>query len=477
VTGATGAMIPGSTGAGFVGAGFECSSHRRYDGRRLDLLAGTGHAEHAVADYAQVRELGFGWARDGVRWHLVERAPGRCCWQSWWRQLEAAERARVPVCWDILHFGYPDWLDIWSSDFPARAASFAAAAAQFQKRITGRSGLFCPINEISFMAYAGGERAWMAPHGIGEGVRLKDQLVRAAIAMARAIRSVDPGARLLWAEPLIVVAAADDVRQPEARAAEEAQYEAIDWIVGRVRPELGGSPDLADVLGFNHYPHNQRWVDGPVIGLGTPGFVGLADLMEGCAVRYPGARFILAETGAEGAGRSAWLRYVGEEIAIMLARGVPLDGVCLYPVTDYPGWDDGRHCHTGVMGMADACRPAACRRTGVFRHRVSAACRNVAGTSPPGPWLTMQEDEPCDINTTIRIIKTEVAVRGIPAVPDERQPALGDHRGCNRCRGGACDDGPKCQQDHGEAEIQRQGRCAGHDHDRSACGRHLSPLA
>jgi len=337
----------------FAGAGFECSSHRRFDGKRLDLLADTGHADHAVADYTQVAALGFGWARDGLRWHLIERTAGRYCWKSWWKQLEAADRTRLTVCWDIIHFGYPDWLDVWSTDFPGRAADLAAAVASFHVRITGRSGMFCPINEISFMAYAGGERAWMAPHAVGKGVTLKDQLVRAAIAMARAIRSVDPGARLLWAEPLIVVAAPDMARHADAQQAEMAQQEAMDWILGHGRPDLGGGPELADVLGFNHYPHNQRWVDGHVIALGTPGFVGLSDLMECCAHRYPGIPMILAETGAEGAGRSAWLRYVGEEVGIMKARGVPLDGVCLYPVTDYPGWDDGRHCRTGVLGMID----------------------------------------------------------------------------------------------------------------------------
>ena len=29
--------------------------------------------------------------------------------------------------------------------------------------------------------------------------------------------------------------------------------------------------------------------------------------------------------------------------------GVPILGVCLYPVMDYPGWDDERHCHCGLI--------------------------------------------------------------------------------------------------------------------------------
>ena len=33
--------------------------------------------------------------------------------------------------------------------------------------------------------------------------------------------------------------------------------------------------------------------------------------------------------------------------------GVPLEGLCLYPIVDYPGWGDDRHCYTGLWGYAD----------------------------------------------------------------------------------------------------------------------------
>jgi hypothetical protein len=37
----------------FLG-GFECSNHRRSDGRRLDLIAATGHDRWAAHDYAEL---------------------------------------------------------------------------------------------------------------------------------------------------------------------------------------------------------------------------------------------------------------------------------------------------------------------------------------------------------------------------------------------------------------------------------------
>ncbi len=50
----------------FLG-GFECSTLRRADGRRLDLIAGTRHDLSAEEDYRQLTEHGIHAARDGVR--------------------------------------------------------------------------------------------------------------------------------------------------------------------------------------------------------------------------------------------------------------------------------------------------------------------------------------------------------------------------------------------------------------------------
>src|SRR6185369_1097777 len=55
----------------FMG-GFECSTHVRRDGRRLDLIASTRHDRFAAEDYARLARAGLLAARDGVRWHLVD---------------------------------------------------------------------------------------------------------------------------------------------------------------------------------------------------------------------------------------------------------------------------------------------------------------------------------------------------------------------------------------------------------------------
>jgi hypothetical protein len=68
--------------------------------------------------------------------------------------------------------------------------------------------------------------------------------------------------------------------------------------------------------------------------------------------RYRRPVFI-AETGIEGDARPTWLRYIGQEARAAAAAGVELEGLCLYPIIDYPGWGDNRHCYAGLWDYAD----------------------------------------------------------------------------------------------------------------------------
>jgi hypothetical protein len=69
--------------------------------------------------------------------------------------------------------------------------------------------------------------------------------------------------------------------------------------------------------------------------------------------RYDRPVFV-AETGIEGDLRVPWLRMMSHELGAARRAGVPVEGLCLYPITDYPGWDDDRHCPTGLLGYAGA---------------------------------------------------------------------------------------------------------------------------
>ncbi|HVG39058.1 MAG TPA: hypothetical protein VM870_07220, partial [Pyrinomonadaceae bacterium] len=79
----------------FFMGGFECSTHRNRSGRRLDLVAATTHDEFVSADYARLKGLGLRTVREGLRWHLIEPAPGRYDFSSVLPILSAAREHGV----------------------------------------------------------------------------------------------------------------------------------------------------------------------------------------------------------------------------------------------------------------------------------------------------------------------------------------------------------------------------------------------
>lgn len=334
-------------------AGFECSCHRRSDGRRLDLIAATRHDVHAAADYARLRRVGIRTARDGVRWHLVERSPGRYDMSSLLPMVRAARDAGIQVIWDLCHYGWPDGLDIFTPEWVDRFTEYARAVARVIAAETDEPGIYCPINEISFWSWAGGDVAYLNPFATGRGFELKAQIVRASLSAIEAIWSVDGRARFLQAEPAIHIVGDPTVpgSDLEAEGHRLAQYQAWDMLAGRLWPQLGGDERFLDVLGINFYPTNQWVLDGPTIWRGDPGYRPLREILQEVWQRY-GRPILISETGDQGPGRVPWLRSVAEETRAARRAGVPVEGICLYPILDYPGWDDDRHCETGLWGYA-----------------------------------------------------------------------------------------------------------------------------
>ena len=135
------------------------------------MIAATRHDECANEDYALLGTLGILTVRDGLRWHLIEPEPGRYDWSSVARQLASASAAGTEVIWDLLHYGWPDDLDVWRPDFVARFACFARGAAKRIRDATPGTRFYCPINEISFLSWGGGDAAYLNPLRTRPGVR------------------------------------------------------------------------------------------------------------------------------------------------------------------------------------------------------------------------------------------------------------------------------------------------------------------
>lgn len=337
----------------FLG-GFECSCHRTEDGRRLDLHASTRHRDLADGDYARLRSVGMTAARDGIPWANVERAGGEHDFSSVLPLLRAADRHRVLVAWDLMHFGWPDDADVFAPSFPARFGRYAAACARFVSNESDRPHLFTPVNEMSFLAWAGGDVRCMNPFEAARGVELKVQLVRATIEAIEAIRSVLPGARFLQPEPVIHIV--PNPAHPKTFRRVESdnllQYQAWDMLTGRVFPALGGREDYLDVIGVNFYPDNQFTPEGETIRLGDIRFRPFARMLLDVWSRYR-RPMIVSETGSEGDDRAPWLRYVAGQCISAMRHGCELHAVTLYPIVSYPGWADDRHCRNGLWDYAD----------------------------------------------------------------------------------------------------------------------------
>jgi hypothetical protein len=180
---------------------------------------------------------------------------------------------------------------------------------------------------------------------------VKRQLVRAWIAGVDAIRDVDPEARFVSVEPLIHTVPPRGRRDTAGRAAaqNESQWEAWDMITGRTQPELGGSPGSLDIIGVNFYHDNQWEVPGGRklhwhVRPRDPRWVPFHRLILDAQDRYR-RPIIIGETSHVGVGRPAWIRELTDEVILAIEQGLPLEGICLYPILDRFEWNDPTHWH------------------------------------------------------------------------------------------------------------------------------------
>jgi hypothetical protein len=189
---------------------------------------------------------------------------------------------------------------------------------------------------------------------------LKVQLIKAAIQGMNEIMKILPGARFINADPLCRVALphhrpelASEVREFN----ENVVFQSWDMLAGRILPELGGSDRHLDIVGVNYYWTNQ-WehltpenILHPYDSRAWP----LRDLLRWVWFRYR-HELVVTETAHVGRNRSSWIRQVGDEAEAVLDEGIPLRGICLYPVLGMPEWHDQERW--ARMGLWDLKRSA-----------------------------------------------------------------------------------------------------------------------
>jgi beta-glucosidase/6-phospho-beta-glucosidase/beta-galactosidase len=345
----------------FFLSGFECSTFLWKDRKRRDLVEETQHRRHAQEDYSILRELGIAVSREGIPWPLVERQGGYD-FSPIEPMIEAMNRAQVLPIWDLCHYGYPDGLDPFSEDFAESFADYCRAAARHVVPRLPGPHFFTPINEITFFSFCGGEWGWVAPYKNSrqDRFRLRLALCRAAIAGVKAIREVEPGARMVNIDPLVQVVAPRD-RPDLIEAAHQETYVdsflAWDILYGKEYPEFGGSPEVLDIVGANNYSFGQMEYreQGPHQALdpGDERIMPLCDLLHLVWERYR-RPMIIGETSGLGHGRAAWLKDVMEESLAAVNQGIDLHGICLFPAVDMPDWHTGKWLHNGICDLVES---------------------------------------------------------------------------------------------------------------------------
>lgn len=354
--------------------GYEGADHVNGAGEALDMVAATGHDRRLDADYRAARRLGLRCVRESVGWRLAEQPDGRFDLTRAVRMAQAASRQGVHILWTLMHYGVPPDLTLLDDALIPRFARFAGAVARTLAPLSPAPRIYTPINEISFLSWAASATRDMGPAGVQQvvaledsrvsGFQVKQRLVRAALAGMDAIRAADPQARFLHIEPVLHVAPCDAGNLAQCALAERItgfQWQTMDMLAGRMDPQLGGHPEALDLVGLNHY-HSSQW-EVPSEKrlpwhLRDPRRLPLSQLLGEVWRRY-GRPMLVAETGHIGVGRAAWLHEIAAEAQRARAQGLPLLGLCLYPLLDRPDWNETRRWHRS--GLWHLARPEARR--------------------------------------------------------------------------------------------------------------------
>ena len=343
----------------FFMAGFECSTFVWKDRQRKDYVTATGHDVHLKADLAAAMDLGIGVVREAIRWPTVDLGGGRYDWSSVREVQDCATACKITPIWDMCHYGLPDGCDPFTDDCRKRFVDYCRAAADIITSSAEGPYFFTPINEITFFSAAASDLEWMYPFAKGREKELKGALARMAIEGVKAIREVEPKARMVHVDPIVHAVPPPDRPDLADEARDEEQHRAMeswDMLAGRVAPELGGSPEILDIVGVNiyHYSQVQLGQDKKreILGPRDPRRKPLSEMLKMAWERYR-RPVIIGETSGFQDNRAEWLRMTMEECFRALNAGVELHGVCLYPFADVPDWWSQKWAKIGVYDVTD----------------------------------------------------------------------------------------------------------------------------
>lgn len=335
----------------FIMGGFECADHVNRSGERINLLKETQHDIRFHEDYQALATIGIKTVREGICWSVVEKSPEVFDFSEVLNRMKAAEKLGIQIIWDLIHFGYPDGIYPTHPLFCQRFERLCGAFAVFHKENSKQELFVVPINEISFLSWHSGDVRGTVPFAVNSGWDIKYHLCKAAILGIKMLKKTNPDCQIILVEPLVEIHASE--QQSDVYELNENQFQVMDIIAGRICPELGGSEEFLEILGFNYY-WNCQWkayaepLDWPDTQEKRKPF---SEMLLKAYERYKKPIFI-SETGHFGTGRAQWLDEITAEYLIAQKKGVDLRGLCIYPVTDRPDWDDiTSYCQCGIWDL------------------------------------------------------------------------------------------------------------------------------
>ena len=302
--------------------GVECTVNR-IGNDYIDQIRRSGH-EDRLDDLERFAALGITALRYPILWERT--APGGSASANWTWTDERLGRLKelgiAPIVGLLHHGSGPAWTSLVDPAMPARLAEFAHAVAERYPWIRDYTPVNEPLTTARFSCLYG---HWY-PHlrsGRAFARALLNQ-IRGVVLSMRAIRAVNPGARLIQTEDLGKTHATRLLAY-QAAFENDRRWLTFDLLTGTLDPaarmwrhlrDLGiGARELdwfqehacpPDVLGLNHYLTSERFLDHrtrlypgiPVGGNGRHQYVDVA------AVRVPDGA-----AGPERLFREAWERY------------------------------------------------------------------------------------------------------------------------------------------------------------------------
>ena len=300
--------------------GVECTRNRVRD-TYYDQLERSGHRVRCPADLERFASLGIRTLRTALHWEYFEQAN---CWDASDEMMEAIRRLGIRPIAGLLHHGSgPPGTDLLDPGFSEKLASFALSVAKRYPDIMD----YTPVNEPQTTARFSTLYGLWFPHhhSMRSYVRAMLNQLRGVVLSMRAIRTVQPLARLVHTEDggeTFATPALESYRLER----EHRRWLGMDLLCGRVdrtHPLYGfllthgleekevlwfiDNPCPPTVLGLNYYVTSDRFLDHrlelyPSRSGGDTGSEPLVDI-EAVRVRLEGI------AGAGTLLRKAWERY------------------------------------------------------------------------------------------------------------------------------------------------------------------------